>query len=125
MKAGWSHFIGFEDRSEIILMTIEAKEFVNLTRRYEEGTASEFQKQLLERRAIPFRQFFEMFMPLLPEINQRNVEVVLRLVHDKEYNKIEDEHRDALNQMEKTLERFISNLTASQSEDIALLKAMR
>jgi hypothetical protein len=122
MDVGWSRFRGFEDRSEVILLTIEALEFINLTRRLREGKATEFQVKFIDKRVKSFEKFFEMFMPFFTELNQRHFKNALNFARSKEYNKID---KNVLDEMQYTLERFNSALSAAQSRDMELLRAMR
>ena len=122
MEVGWSRLRNFEDRSEIILLTIEAKEFINLVRKFQDKKATEFHVKLIDKRVKSFEKFFEMFMPFFSYIEQKRFEEVLNFVRTGKYNKID---KNILDEMQDTLETFTHELSTEQSREIEILRAAR
>ena len=121
MEVGWSRLRNFVDRSEIILLTIEAKEFINLVRKIQDEKTIEFHTKLIDKRVKSFEKFFEMFMPFFSDIKQKQFKKVLKFARTKEYNKI---GKTVLDEMQDILETFAHELSAEQSRDMELLRAI-
>lgn len=119
MEVGWSRFRGFEDRSEVIIQSIEAMEFINLVEKIQNQTATEFHKEIIKKRVEAFNTFFLTFMNLFPDRYKNRYEEALKLASENKYSKIK---KDTLKDMQKTLQKFSSSLSAAQSRDMELLR---